>query len=251
MARITTTLGEASPPEIDPQEVAAFFADRARRMDEVGPTRAVIYQDKQGDLAERRDAAEVERIMPILRLDGHQALLDVGCGTGRWSRRLVPHLARYHGIDSTDGLLAHARDQHRDDTNCRFTHLHAEQLSAALLGEADFDRVLCAGICMYLNDAQLTMLFNAIGDVTTTGALVLLREPVSVDSRLTLKAHFSAELEHDYHAIYRSAPEFIALLQPTLIEAGFRLVGDGDVYAQDGLNNRAETRQRWFLLERA
>ncbi|MEG0184456.1 MAG: class I SAM-dependent methyltransferase [Stenotrophomonas sp.] len=238
-------------PEIDPDEVAAFFADRARRIDEVGPTRAVIYQDKQGDLAERRDAAEIARVLPILRLDGRQALLDVGCGTGRWSRRLVPMVARYHGIDSTDGLLAHARAQHQDDPHCRFTHLHAEQLSVAALGEADFDRVLCAGICMYLNDAQLTTLFGAIGEVTTAGALVLLREPVAAESRLTLKGHFSAELEHDYHAIYRSVPEFMALLQPTLLQAGFALVGEGDVYAQDGLNNRAETRQRWFLLERA
>lgn len=250
MARITTAFGEPSPPEIDPQEVAVFFADRARRMDEVGPTRAVIYQDKQGDLAERRDSAEIKRLLPILRLDGRQSLLDVGCGTGRWSRRLVPHVARYHGIDSTEGLLAHARAQHLDDPHCRFTHLHAEQLSAAALGAGEFDRVLCAGICMYLNDAQLTLLFNAIGEVSITGAMVLLREPMAVDSRLTLKGHFSAELEHDYHAIYRSAPEFMALLQPTLLAAGFRLTGEGDVYAQDGLNNRTETRQRWFLLER-
>lgn len=251
MARITTAFGESLPPEIDPEEVAAFFADRARRLDEVGPTRAVIYQDKQGDLAERRDAAEIERVLPILRLDGRQALLDVGCGTGRWSRRLASQVARYHGIDATDGLLAHARAQHKNDRHCRFTHLHAEQLSAVALGEADFDRVLCAGICMYLNDDQLTTLFLAIGDVTAAGALVLLREPVAADSRLTLKGHFSTELEHDYHAIYRSVPEFMALLQPTLQQAGFVLTGDGDVYAQDGLNNRAETRQRWFLLERS
>jgi SAM-dependent methyltransferase len=250
VARITTAFGEPSPPEIDPQEVAAFFADRARRMDEVGPTRAVIYQDKQGDLAERRDSAEIKRLLPILRLDGRQSLLDVGCGTGRWSRRLVPHVARYHGIDSTEGLLAHARAQHLDDPHCRFTHLQAEQLSAASLGAGEFDRVLCAGICMYLNDSQLTILFNAICEVSITGAMVLLREPIAVDSRLTLKGHFSAELEHDYHAIYRSAPEFMALLQPTLLAAGFRLTGEGDVYAQDGLNNRTETRQRWFLLER-
>lgn len=250
MARITTAFGDASPPELDPQEVAAFFEDRARRMDEVGPTRAVIYQDKQGDLAERRDAAEVARLLPLLRLDGRQALLDVGCGTGRWSRRLVPRLARYHGIDATEGLLAHARAQHEDDSRCRFSHLHAEDLSADALGETHFDRVLCAGICMYLNDAQLSTLFGAIVDVTAVGALVLLREPVATEARLTIKGHFSSELEHDYHAIYRSVPELMTLMRPTLLDRGFQLIDEGDVYEQDGLNNRAETRQRWFLLER-
>lgn len=250
MARITTAFGEASPPEIDPEEVAAFFEDRARRMNDLGPMRAVIYQDKQGDLAERRDAAEVARLLPLLRLDGRQALLDIGCGTGRWSRRLVPLLARYHGVDASGGLLAYARQQHRDDPHCRFTHLQAEQLSAEALGEASFDRVLCAGICIYLNDPQLSELFSALADITGPGALILLREPVANRSRLTLKEHFSTELEHDYHAIYRSVPELMALLQPTLLDAGFRVVGEGDVYEQDDLNNRAETRQCWFVLER-
>lgn len=251
MARITTAFGTASPPEIDPKQVAAFFEDRVRRIDEVGPMHAVIYQDKQGDLAERRDVAEVERLLPLLRLDGRQALLDVGCGTGRWSRRLAPRVARYHGVDATEGLLAHARAQHRDDPHCRFTHLPAEQLSAAALGDDGFDRVLCAGICIYLNDAQLGALFGAIATVSVPGTLLLLREPVATGERLTLKEHFSSELEHDYHAVYRSAPELMALMQPSLFAAGFGLAGEGDVYAQDGLNNRAETRQSWFLLERA
>lgn len=221
------------------------------RLAEVGPTKAVIYQDKQGDLAERRDAAEVARLLPLLRLDGSQALLDVGCGTGRWSRRLTSKLARYHGIDATEGLLAHARAQHRSESHCRFSLLRADKLSAAALGEDSFDRVLCAGICIYLNDTQLRSLFAAIAEISVPGALLLLREPVAKDERLTLVEHFSSELEHEYHAIYRSVPELLALMRPTLFEAGFRLVDQGDVYEGDELNNRAETRQCWFVLERA
>lgn len=221
------------------------------RLAEVGPTKAVIYQDKQGDLAERRDAAEVARLLPLLRLDGSQALLDVGCGTGRWSRRLAPRLARYHGVDATEGLLEHARVQHLGDKHCRFSLLRADQLSAAALGESGFDRFLCAGICMYLNDAQVSSLFAAIAEVSAPRALLLLREPIAVDERLTLVGHYSNELEHDYHAIYRSVPELLALIGPTLLAAGYRLVDQGDVYSEDALNNRAETRQCWFVLERA
>ena len=104
---------------------------------------------------------------------------------------------------------------------------------------------------MYLNDAQVSSLFAAIAEVSAPRALLLLREPIAVDERLTLVGHYSNELEHDYHAVYRSVPELLALIGPTLLAAGYRLVDQGDVYAEDALNNRAETRQCWFVLERA
>lgn len=249
MARILTNASDGVPPDIDPQAVAAFFEERARRMEEVGPMKAVIYQDKQGDLAERRDAAEVERILPLLALDGTQSLLDVGCGTGRWTRRVVGAVERYHGIDATAGLLEHARAQHVADPHCRFTHMSADLLSPQALAEGNFDRILCVGICMYLNDVQLRAMFTGMAAVVADRARIVLREPMATGARLTLQEHYSEELEDTYHAIYRHQDELLALMQP-LFDGGFVLAGQGDVYHADGLNNRAETKQCWLLLER-
>lgn len=67
MTRILTLPGSLDTPSIDPNGVAAFFDARARRLNEVGPLHAVIYQDKQGDLALRRDQAECNA--PCLSFD--------------------------------------------------------------------------------------------------------------------------------------------------------------------------------------
>ncbi len=48
---------EESKPEISKEDVVAFFEKRAEKIAALGPVRAVIYQDKNPDLAERRDAA--------------------------------------------------------------------------------------------------------------------------------------------------------------------------------------------------
>src|SRR5690606_19433965 len=135
----------------DRAEVDAFFRQRAERIPDLGPVRAVIYQDKHLDLAERRDVAEKARIYPRLRLDGTQRLLDVGCGTGRWASTLSGSCAHYHGIDACEGLVAHARLQFAGSANCRFTVASADSFSLASIGEAEpFDRVLCAGVLIYL-----------------------------------------------------------------------------------------------------
>lgn len=250
MTRILTPPGSKNAIHLDPDAVAAFFEARAARIEEVGPTCAVIYQDNQGDLAARRDAAETARLMPVLQLDGRQRLLDVGCGTGRWTDRLAPLVSSYHGIDFSEGLLGYARLKYGAQAHCRFTRLRADAISHSSLGESDFDRILCAGVCIYLNDSELVRMLVGMAEVAGRDCRLVLREPVGVRERLTLSGHYSEELEHEYHAIYRTEGELELVLDATLGAAGFKRSARGDVYEGDDMNNRAETRQRWLLLER-
>jgi len=76
-----------------------------------------------------------------------------------------------------------------------------------------------------------------------------MREPVGVLKRLTIKEHFSDELEQHYNAIYRTQQALEEHMTDTLFASGFRVVDEGDVYEAE-LNNRAETIQRWIVLER-
>lgn len=251
MSRTYTTPDEDSTaPELDPLAVAAFFEARAGRIDELGPTKAVIYQDKHGNLAEQRDQAEARCLMPRLRLNGLQRFLDVGCGTGRWAARLVGKVAAYHGIDLSEGLLDYARTAHAQHTGFRFSRLAAEGISSLALGETAFDRMLCSGVSIYLNDGQLDRMLLGMGEVASRACLIVLREPVGIQKRLTLIDHWSEELELPYHATYRTEQELIQALDRTLGQQGFAVRASGDVYEDPAMNNRPDTRQRWLAVER-
>lgn len=250
MSRIHTTPGSDKAPELDPEQVGAFFDARAKRIPELGPLHAVIYQEKQGRLAARRDAAEVDCVLPLLALDGQQHLLDIGCGTGRWASRVAALVASYVGIDFSEGLLSHARQALAEYPQCSFKSLGADAISPAALGAIKFDRFLCAGISIYLNDDQLLRMLTGIASVSAAQCRLVFREPVGLGNRLTLSNHWSDELEDEYHAIYRTEGEIRAALETTLLAEGFIWVDSGDVYANPSLNNRADTRQRWTLLER-
>lgn len=251
MTRIFSSPEENSKPRIEKDSVAKFFRERARKAESVGSVRAVIYQDKHPDLAEKRDTAEKARLLPLLQLDRSLHVLDVGCGTGRWTADIARNCASYHGIDFSTELITHARSAHPESENLRFTVASAENYSlASLRKKQPFDRILCCGVMMYLNDEDVEQAFSCMVSVASPKARILLREPVGIHERLTIKEHFSDELEQYYNAIYRTMPELVDCMENTLLAAGFRVVEQGDVYDAP-LNNRAETIQRWIALDRS
>ena len=252
MSRIFSDDQSGDPPRIDRSKVGDFFAERARRIERVGPVRAVIYQDKHADLAERRDEAEKVCLLPLLLLDGTQRVLDVGCGTGRWASSLLGQCHAYHGLDFSADLVAYAKSRYGAQSTCRFSVASVDDFSLASLGESlPFDRVLCAGVLIYLNDDELLRALRCVADALAPGGKAVFREPVAQGQRLTIKDHFSEELEQDYHAIYRTDSELRAFVAQAMGVQGCQLTDSGDVYSDQALNNRAETRQRWFVVERA
>lgn len=237
-------------PQINKRKVAEFFRERAQKVGLLGTVRAVIYQDKHPDLAEKRDAMEKERLLPLINLDGSQRVLDIGCGTGRWTTLIAGNASHYHGIDFSAELIAHAQTLHPESDNLRYSIASAEEYSLPTLGEVlAFDRILCCGIMIYLNDKDVEDAFSCMAAVAARKCRVVLREPIGLLSRLTIKEHFSDELEQNYNAIYRTREELLAFMEKTLFPAGFVLVAEGDVY-DTSLNNRTETIQRWMVLER-
>lgn len=251
MGRIKSSPSDPDQPRIDEGKVAEFFEERARKIPLLGSTRAVIYQDRHPDLAERRDRAEKAKLLPLLGLDGSQHALDVGCGTGRWAEAIEPEVAMYHGVDLSTGLIEYASRRFSGSSHMRFSVLSATNLSLERLGtDVPFHTIVCAGILIYLNDEGVQSVADGLVRVASADARILVREPVGVDRRLTLQDHYSEDLSQTYHAIYRTPEELSALFFGPLREGGFRLMDSGEVYDEIELNNRSDTRQTWYLLGR-
>lgn len=251
MSRILSNTDDTELPRIDRERVGEFFAERARRIDRVGPVRAVIYQDKHADLAERRDAAEKACLLPLLNLDGQQRVLDVGCGTGRWTQLLNGLCAHYHGLDFCADLIDYAKAQVGGSDSVRFSVASVDHFSLTSLGEhVAFDRVLCAGVLIYLNDDELVAALRCIAATMAMGARAVFREPLATSRRLTIKDHFSDEMEQTYNAIYRTLDEVRGFIETAMSPTGCRVVGYGNVYSDPSLNNRTETQQQWLIVER-
>ena len=68
-----------------------------------------------------------------------EAVLDFGCGLGRFAQPLARHFENYTGVDISAPMLTQAEQLNRDCTRCRFVLNTAEDLR--IFGNESFDLV--------------------------------------------------------------------------------------------------------------
>lgn len=235
---------------IKADEVAAFFERRAEKFDAENPLCAVLYQDHAPQIAQHRDDYERKRILPLLNLTGTERVLDIGCGIGRWATSLHDRISKYKGIDASGQLIDIAK------AYCPYANVHFEALGTAELENGWFaenglfDRVIFAGILIYINDEEIKPLLSVVSNHLAEHGIVYLREPMGVLTRLTLSGHWSEELQSKYSAIYRTPQELLGYLRHAFPTPEFEISSFEPLFEDAKLNNRAETTQMFCLIKK-
>lgn len=235
--------------DIDYSKTRAFFDSREGKYNEEHPYVTTMYQDAQPQLTDERNLAEVKKILPLLELNPTSRILDLGCGIGRWADAIQCDVEKYLGVDFSKGFIEIARQRNRKSA------FEFVQMSVCGIGEyfrthgtRPFNRLIAAGILIYLNDSDVAALFRLFPEILTSDAIVYIREPVGIQERLTLKDFFSEELNHDYHTIYRTAEEYRSMLKEAA--PNFEIFQSGYLFDRPLLNNRQETSQYYYLIKR-
>jgi 2-polyprenyl-3-methyl-5-hydroxy-6-metoxy-1,4-benzoquinol methylase len=131
---------------------AAYWEDRARLFAAEGEGLAAVcsygmprFYNKVIDLCQWR------ALMPWLRNVRDLRVLDVGCGVGRWSRRLARRGARVTGIDLSPTMISEARRRAASEGiagRCRF---ETQDLSALDAGDT-FDLIVGVTVLQHILD---------------------------------------------------------------------------------------------------
>jgi ubiquinone/menaquinone biosynthesis C-methylase UbiE len=242
-----------SPVALDYQSTEKFFSIRGQRLAEVGTISAVLYQDQNPELASLRSAHEIDLITPKLCRDGTQLrVLDLGCGTGRWAQALDDFTKYYIGLDFCEDFLNVARNACKtrvNPTRFKFYKANLAQHLPDLVYDDQFDAIIIAGILLYLNDDDAERLLDAACGMLAESGVLYLREPLGLKQRLSLRDHYSAELKAEYSSLYRSKVEFESMLLATA-KLHKLTVNQGEPLYPTTLDNRSETRQFYYVLER-
>lgn len=237
--------------DIDYQETKKFFTKRAAKFQDENPYVVTMYQDNHPELVKERNKAETEKLCPKLRLSKNTRILDIACGIGRWADAIDTDIEAYCGIDFSGELIEIANKRNKKE-NFSFYEGAISETDKVLVqnGKGKYNTVLMVGILMYLNDQDLLQTLQAVERACEKQALLCIREPIGISERLTLKDFFSEELQDNYNAIYRTREEFQKFFQKAFLEKGFSVVEEGFLFDADGLNNRKETAQYYYIIER-
>lgn len=235
--------------KIDYKDTKGFFENRAKKYNTQNPYSVTMYQDKNAKLVEMRNLAETKKLLPLIQLDENSRILDLACGIGRWADAIGDKMQCYAGVDFSEDLIRIARER-SSNPKASFLVGSVTNLDGILTSEQTFNRVLMIGIMVYLNDDDIFAFTSVVERHCEPGTLICMREPVGIETRLTLKDFYSDELEDNYNAIYRTREELIGLISPALLKKGFSVIHEGYLFEEAGLNNRAETAQYYFILKR-
>ena len=235
--------------EIAYEKTKVFYADRAKKYDPEHPYISTMYQDNHPEIAEERNQIEIAKILPLLQLDSHSRVLDIGCGVGRWADAISQEIDAYLGCDFSEELISISKQRNKK-SNFTFACVSAPQIGEFYHKNQipPATHVIISGVMMYLNDRDVKQVFQALDGLTQDHAVVYLREAMGLSDRLTLKEFYSEELQHEYNTIYRTKEEYLAML--TENAPAFTVCEHGPMFDNAALNNRKETAQFYFILRK-
>lgn len=237
--------------DIDYKETKQFFKKRAEKFKEDNPYSVTMYQDDNQELVRERNQKEVDKLLPMLKLQKKSRVLDVGCGIGRWADALPEYIEAYCGVDFC-GELIEIADKRNKKANFFFCEGATSEIEQVLQEreKGKYNTVLVVGNLIYLNDEDIKTAFEQIERICEPHAVICIREPIGIEDRLTLKDFFSEELKDNYNVIYRTRAELMNFFEGSFLKKGFQIQKEGFLFDEDKLENRKETAQYYYILER-
>jgi SAM-dependent methyltransferase len=194
----------ASPAPVVPR---AYWEARGRRFAHLGRgLRAVCSYGMPGYYNAYIHLAQGRALSRWLRVAPGTAALDVGCGVGRWTRRLARRGAQVVGIDHAPAMLDAARRsaaRERLADRCRFDVGDAADLD---LGRR-FDLIVCVTVLQHILDpARVQRAVDRMAaHLAPGGRIVLLEAAPSARTTRCDSRTFVARREEDYRAIFTRA----------------------------------------------
>lgn len=129
-----------------------YWEDRARRFAGEGQGLAAVCSYGMPELYNRViDWCQWLALRRWLRVRRGASVLDVGCGVGRWSRRLAARGARVTGVDLSPTMIAEARRRAAAEGLAQRCRFEAQDLSELDVG-GTFDLVLGVTVLQHILD---------------------------------------------------------------------------------------------------
>jgi len=221
-----------------------FWLNRAKVHNVPRPESQVNFKSdpKTADLYVQ---SEIAVINDLLTLSSKDILVDLGAGNGRFSLLFAP---KVHKVITVEYIEDFAQAIVQQAKNLGYANIEVINAPAENFCREDFaDIVFVSGLLHYLDQEQYGLTIKNISKTLKPGAILFMRETISVLENEFIVDKFSEELGAHYYSIYRTCRQHIAAFN----EQKINLLKQGHFF-EDGsvLNNRLETRLDYFIFQK-
>jgi len=210
---VVDTAYHGRPLALEVDAIRQFWEERARcaQDGETGLLQATMLTASEEEARVRMEA-EREALLLVLSplLTSTSRVLELGCGTGRWTRILAPHVGFVDAWDYSEGLLQLARKKTEEVglENVSYSQGSVQDV----IGVGTYDLVLSVALLHYLSEEQFVGAMRVVRQNVPVGGHAVFRETFGVVRRFELHGFYSATLDQPYHAVYRTVRELTAAL---------------------------------------
>lgn len=241
------------PQEIKPEEVKSLYAERAGKSKTVHVDSPVVLSgDVDVKNIELWTEWELKKWFRMLRLTQDSVVFELGFGTGRMTKYILPEVRQYVGIDYVKEFVDIVQD--RADMGEKANALFLNEDFQEFLQKYDTMELpvfthffLSGGVFMYMNDETAQACISEMTKMMDKKSIIYISEPVAMKERLTLNSFYSEQIGHNYSAIYRTEEEYMQLFKP-LLKKGYT-VKVSELFFEQDIKKQKETQQWIFILE--
>lgn len=168
---------------------------------------------------ERHPICRIERLVPRMRLDVSEELMDVACGNGMLLPLVHDKVAAYHGVDFSPDFIELARAAGNGITNGTF---HCEDvIEFAKANPERFGVATALDFSEHIDDADFVAILTAVRSAMTPGGRLYIHTP-NLTFLPELLKQWGIVRQFPQHIAVRDADHLLRLLE----SCGF---GRGDI----------------------
>ncbi len=196
------------PLYLDTGQLKSFWRQRADvlKKSRVGILQSTMLTSSESE-AKAKDRKEkklvMDKLKPLLKKNGE--MLELGCGTGRWSRAFAPFVKSIDAFDYSSDFIEIAR---KASARARIGNVHYHQAAIEKIQlDKQYDFSVSIALLHYLNDKQYRRALRLMKTGLVKGGLAVFRESFGYKKRFELHGFHSDVLQTGYHAVYRTSDE--------------------------------------------
>ena len=121
---------------------------------------------------------EEQALMPYINITKESAVLDLGCGNGRWAKILSPRCKTYVGIDFSENFIKVCKKNVNAD-NCIFV---CDKVQDYFFNRK-FDLILIIGLMTYMNDSDIDKMVRHCKSMLVRDGTLIVRNVNSIGTR--------------------------------------------------------------------